>query len=104
MKAENPRSAGLRLYVSLAIEGRHELVSCGRREKGVCGNIGLRYRHRHGSTGHGADHLLPVFVSPSITIPVIDGRMALGTWQSLVLVDLNRDNPRRRVRLSFVTG
>ena len=63
-----------------------------------------RYRHRHGSTGHGADHLLPVFVSPSITIPVIDGRMALGTWQSLVLVDLNRDNPRRRVRLSFVTG
>jgi secondary thiamine-phosphate synthase enzyme len=61
-----------------------------------------RYRHRHGSPGHGADHLLPVLVSPSITIPVVGGRMALGTWQSLVLVDLNRDNPRRRVRLSFL--
>jgi secondary thiamine-phosphate synthase enzyme len=63
-----------------------------------------RYRHRHGSPGHGADHLLPVFVSPSLVIPVVDGRMALGTWQSLVLVDLNQDNPRRRVRLSFVPG
>jgi secondary thiamine-phosphate synthase enzyme len=61
-----------------------------------------RYRHRHGSPGHGADHLLPVFVSPSLTIPVVAGRMTLGTWQSLVLVDLNRDNPHRRVRLSFV--
>jgi thiamine phosphate synthase YjbQ (UPF0047 family) len=63
-----------------------------------------RYRHRHGSPGHGADHLLPVFVSPSLVIPVLGGRMALGTWQSLVLVDLNRDNPHRRVRLSFVAG
>ena len=61
-----------------------------------------RYRHRHGSPGHGADHLLPVLVSPSLVIPVVDGRMALGTWQSLVLVDFNRDNPRRRVRMSFV--
>ena len=61
-----------------------------------------RYRHRHGSRGHGADHLLPVFVSPSLVIPVVDGRMTLGTWQSLVLVDLNQDNPHRRVRLSFV--
>ena len=63
-----------------------------------------RYRHRHGSPGHGADHLLPVFVSPSLVIPVVRGRMALGTWQSLVLVDLNRDNPDRRVRLSFLAG
>jgi thiamine phosphate synthase YjbQ (UPF0047 family) len=63
-----------------------------------------RYRHRHGSPGHGADHLLPVFVSPSLVIPVVGGRMALGTWQSLVLVDLNRDNPHRLVRLSFVAG
>jgi secondary thiamine-phosphate synthase enzyme len=61
-----------------------------------------RYRHRHGSAGHGADHLLPVFVSPSLTIPVVGGRMTLGTWQSVVLVDLNRDNPHRRVRLSFI--
>jgi len=63
-----------------------------------------RYRHRHGSRGHGADHLLPVFVSPSLVVPVVGGQMALGTWQSLVLVDLNRDNPHRRVRLSFVAG
>jgi len=61
-----------------------------------------RYRHRHGSPGHGADHLLPVLVSPSLVLPVVDGRMQLGTWQSLVLVDLNRDNPRRRVRFSFL--
>jgi len=63
-----------------------------------------RYRHRHGSPGHGADHLLPVLVSPSLVIPVVGGRMALGTWQSLVLVDLNADNPQRRVRFSFVPG
>ena len=61
-----------------------------------------RYRHRHGSPGHGADHLLPVLVSPSMVLPVVDGRIQLGTWQSIVLVDLNRDNPRRRVRLSFL--
>jgi secondary thiamine-phosphate synthase enzyme len=61
-----------------------------------------RYRHSHGSPGHGADHILPAFVSPSVTLPVVGGRVALGTWQSLVLVDLNVDNPRRRVRLSFV--
>lgn len=61
-----------------------------------------RYRHRHGSPGHGADHLLPVLVNPSLVLPVIDGRVQLGTWQSIVLVDLNRDNPRRHVRLSFL--
>ena len=61
-----------------------------------------RYRHAHGSRGHGADHLLPVLVSPSLSIPVITGRLALGTWQSLVLVDLNEDNPPRKVRLSFL--
>lgn len=63
-----------------------------------------RYRHRHGAKGHGADHLLPVLVSPSLTVPVEGGRARLGTWQSVVLVDLNRDNPRRNVRLSFVAG
>jgi secondary thiamine-phosphate synthase enzyme len=61
-----------------------------------------RYRHAHGAPGHGADHLLPVLVSPSITLPALGGRVALGTWQSLVLVDLNVDNPRRRVRFSFL--
>jgi secondary thiamine-phosphate synthase enzyme len=63
-----------------------------------------RYRHRHGSPGHGADHLLPVLVSPSLSIPVEGGRPLLGTWQSVVLVDLNRDNSRRQVRLSFLAG
>jgi secondary thiamine-phosphate synthase enzyme len=63
-----------------------------------------RYRHRHGSPGHGADHLLPVLVGPSTTIPVLGGRMQLGTWQSVVLVDFNPDNPRRQVRLSFLAG
>jgi secondary thiamine-phosphate synthase enzyme len=61
-----------------------------------------RYEHRHGSVGHGGDHLLPVFVSPSLTIPVIGGTLALGVWQSVVLVDPNRENDTRTVRLSFV--
>ena len=63
-----------------------------------------RYRHAHGSPGHGADHVLPAIVSPSVTVPVHGGTPLLGTWQSVVLVDLNRDNPRRSVRLSFLTG
>jgi len=62
------------------------------------------YRHRHGSPGHGRDHVLPAFISPSMTIPVLDGRLQLGTWQSVVLVDPNGDNPQREVRLSFVSG
>lgn len=61
-----------------------------------------RYTHRHGSPGHGADHLLPVLISPSLAVPVLAGRPALGTWQHITLVDLNRDNPRRTVRLSFL--
>ena len=62
-----------------------------------------RYRHAHGSPGHGADHLLPALVSPSVTLPgAREGGVALGTWQSVVLVDLNEDNPRRHVRFSFV--
>ena len=63
-----------------------------------------RYRHAHGSPGHGADHVLPAIVSPSMVVPVQDGKLLLGVWQSIVLVDLNRDNPRRNVRLSFVPG
>jgi len=63
-----------------------------------------RYTHRHGSRGHGADHLLPALVPPSLVIPVDGGRLALGTWQRVVLVDPNGDNPRRTVRLSFVAG
>ena len=63
-----------------------------------------RYSHRHGSSGHGADHLLPALVSPSLTIPVEGGRLVLGTWQRLVLVDLNGDNPQRRVRLDLLSG
>jgi secondary thiamine-phosphate synthase enzyme len=63
-----------------------------------------RYRHRHGSVGHGGDHLLPVLVSPSLTLPVVDGRLALGTWQRVVVVDPNRENDVRTVRLSFLPG
>ena len=63
-----------------------------------------RWRHRHGSAGHGADHLLPAIIAPSVTVPVLRGRPALGTWQSIVLVDSNADNPDRRVRLSFLAG
>ena len=63
-----------------------------------------RYRHRHGSPGHGADHLLPAIVSPMVVLPVIGGRVALGTWQHVVLVDLNDDNPQRTIRLSFIAG
>lgn len=63
-----------------------------------------RYRHQHGATGHGADHLLPVVVSPSLVVPVSDGRPLLGTWQRVVLVDLNTNNPQRRVRLTYLGG
>jgi secondary thiamine-phosphate synthase enzyme len=63
-----------------------------------------RWRHRHGSAGHGADHVLPAIVSPSLVVPVLAGDVALGTWQSIVLVDPNPDNPRRQVRLSFLRG
>jgi secondary thiamine-phosphate synthase enzyme len=63
-----------------------------------------RYRHRHGATGHGADHLLPALVSPSLTVPVLGGRPQLGTWQSVVLVDTNPDNRHRQIRLSFLAG
>lgn len=63
-----------------------------------------RWRHRHGSPGHGADHVLPALVSPSLTVPVDAGRLALGTWQSIVVVDTNADNPRRTLRLSFLAG
>lgn len=62
------------------------------------------WRHEHGSPGHGRDHVLPAFVSPSITVPVVAGRPQLGTWQSIVLVDTNVDNPSRRVRLTLVSG
>ena len=63
-----------------------------------------RYQHRHGAHGHGADHVLPAIVSPSLTVPVLAGEPALGTWQSIVLVDTNGDNPQRTVRLSFLGG
>jgi secondary thiamine-phosphate synthase enzyme len=63
-----------------------------------------RYQHRHGSTGHGGDHVMPAFVSPSLVLPVEGGRLVLGTWQSVVLVDPNRDNPTRTVRLAFLAG
>ncbi|MEU3790214.1 YjbQ family protein [Streptomyces fructofermentans] len=63
-----------------------------------------RWQHRHGSAGHGRDHVLPAIVPPHATLPVIGGRLELGTWQSVCLVDTNKDNPDRTVRLSFLAG
>ena len=63
-----------------------------------------RYVHQHGSKGHGADHVVPAFAPPSIAIPVVGGRLALGTWQSIGLLDTNVDNERRTVRLTFLPG
>ena len=63
-----------------------------------------RWRHRHGSPGHGADHVLPLLAPPSLTVPIVGGRMTLGTWQSIALLDPNRDNPRRTVRLAYLAG
>ena len=63
-----------------------------------------RWGHAHGSPGHGADHVLPLLAPPSVTVPVVGGRPALGTWQSIALLDPNRDNPRRTVRLTYMAG
>jgi secondary thiamine-phosphate synthase enzyme len=63
-----------------------------------------RWLHRHGTPGHGRDHVMPALVPPYATVPVVGGRLALGTWQSICLVDLNVDNPVRQVRLSFLGG
>jgi len=61
-----------------------------------------RWQHAHGSPGHGRSHVLPAFIAPYASVPVLGGRLALGTWQSIALVDLNVDNPDRQVRLSFL--
>jgi len=63
-----------------------------------------RWQHRHGSPGHGADHVVPLIASPSVSVPVIGGELALGTWQSIALLDPNPDNPERSVVLSFLAG
>ncbi|MGI5121291.1 secondary thiamine-phosphate synthase enzyme YjbQ [Marinactinospora thermotolerans] len=63
-----------------------------------------RWRHRHGSPGHGRSHVMPAMIAPYATIPVVSGELALGTWQSVAIVDVNVDNPRRQVRLSFLTS
>jgi secondary thiamine-phosphate synthase enzyme len=63
-----------------------------------------RWRHRHGSPGHGADHVVPLFASPSLSVPVVGGQLQLGTWQSIALLDPNADNPSRELRLTFLPG
>jgi secondary thiamine-phosphate synthase enzyme len=63
-----------------------------------------RWRHRHGARGHGRSHVMPAIVAPYASVPVLAGQLALGTWQSICLVDLNGDNPTRQVRLSFLPG
>jgi secondary thiamine-phosphate synthase enzyme len=66
--------------------------------------VGAHYRHAHGAPGHGRSHVMPAFLAPSVVVPVLGGRLTLGTWQSLALVDLNVDNPSRTVRLTFLEG
>jgi secondary thiamine-phosphate synthase enzyme len=66
--------------------------------------VGGHYRHAHGAPGHGRSHVMPAFLAPSVVVPVVGGRLTLGTWQSLALVDLNVDNPSRAVRLTFLAG
>ncbi|PDP87782.1 hypothetical protein CQJ94_10485 [Glycomyces fuscus] len=63
-----------------------------------------RWRHKHGSRGHGRSHVMPAFIAPQTTVPVVGGRLELGTWQSIAVVDLNVDNPDRRVRLSYLSS
>jgi secondary thiamine-phosphate synthase enzyme len=63
-----------------------------------------RWRHAHGSRGHGADHVLPLIAPPSLLVPVVGGELQLGTWQSIALLDPNPDNPTRRVTLTFIAG
>ncbi len=63
-----------------------------------------RWRHAHGSPGHGADHVLPLLVPPSVVVPVVNGQLALGTWQSIALLDPNPDNATRTVLLSLLAG
>lgn len=63
-----------------------------------------RWRHRHGSPGHGRDHVLPALIAPNASLPVLNGQIALGTWQSICLVDTNGDNQTRQVRFSFLAG
>jgi secondary thiamine-phosphate synthase enzyme len=63
-----------------------------------------RWRHAHGSRGHGADHVLPLLLSPSLVVPVVNGELSLGTWQSIAILDPNPDNPSRRVELTFLSG
>jgi secondary thiamine-phosphate synthase enzyme len=65
---------------------------------------GDSWAHQHGSPGHGRDHVLPALIAPATSVPVLGGRLALGTWQSICLVDTNVDNPVRQVRLSFIEG
>ncbi|WP_040806406.1 YjbQ family protein [Nocardia concava] len=63
-----------------------------------------RWRHAHGSRGHGRSHVMPALIAPYASVPVLAGELALGTWQSIAMVDLNVDNPVRQVRLSFLAG
>jgi secondary thiamine-phosphate synthase enzyme len=97
----------LQVFVPHATAGLAVMETGSGSEEDVLGRLlprDDRWAHRHGSRGHGADHLLPVFAGPSLTVPVQAGRLLLGTWQRICLVDLNDDNPRRRVRFSFLHG
>ncbi len=100
----------LQLFVPLATAGIAVIESGSGSDDDLLSALGDllpaddRWRHRHGSPGHGRSHVMPALVPPYATVPVLDGRLALGTWQSICLVDLNVDNSDRLVRFSFLTG
>ncbi len=100
----------LHLFLPHATAGLALIETGSGSEQDLAGVVGAllprddRYRHRHGSVGHGGDHLLPAFVSPSLVLAVEAGRLVLGTWQRVVVVDPNRENNERRLQLRFVEG
>ena len=96
-------TAGLAV-LELGSGGEADLLATLHRLLPVPGPDGRGWRHRHGSAGHGRDHVLPALVCPSVVLPVVGGRLALGTWQRVALVDTNGDNGRRSVRLSHLPG
>jgi secondary thiamine-phosphate synthase enzyme len=107
---ENEREGLLQLFVPHATAGIAIIETGSGSDEDLLAALGDllpaddRWRHRHGSPGHGRSHVMPALVPPYATVPVLGGRLALGTWQSVCLVDLNVDNPDRQVRFSFLAG
>ncbi|MFE9257691.1 YjbQ family protein [Streptomyces sp. NPDC006879] len=109
-EASNGRDGLLNLFVPHATAGIAVIETGARSDEDLLSALRTllpaddRWRHRHGSPGHGRDHVVPALVPPHATLPVLAGGLALGTWQSVCLVDTNQDNEERQVRLSFLAG